>query len=168
MSFEFLEEKCLRSLQARVQTLPEFANSCMLVLDDDDLFAKLGNAPRPWCGVAYEGLISNNASIAPSHKVGLSTDMQFSLMFSIDALLPGQETGVIPAVRQLAKVRRHLLDTKGPTGHFWHFLAEVPVGSRKSKDSGAFAVWLQRWSLPFLQTPTQGHDSNARFGAPST
>lgn len=162
-----MEELCVLALQARVQTLPEFVNSCVPVLDDEDLYARMANTPRPWCGIAYEGLIAAPEQGA-SHKAGISTHMQFSLIFTIDSMLPGMQTGVIPTVRQLVKVRHQILDQRGPTGHFWQFIAEVPIGNKKSKDIGTYAVWLQRWSLPLQQAPTLARDVNARFGAPST
>lgn len=165
---ELLEERCINDLLTKVQTLPEFKNSCVPVVDDEDLFAQLANAPRPWCGVAYEGLVAVQVGISPSHKTGISTQMQFSLIYSVDAVLPGQTRGLIATVRQLTKARKQILATTGPTGHFWNFIAEIPIGNRNSKTQGTSTVWLQRWSIPLQQAPTQGTDGLSRFGAPST
>lgn len=133
--------ECPQSLIEAVQSIAVIGKKVISVYSMDDLIKKFNTAiTLPAAGVLYEG----TRSVDASEQKGISCEIVCSI------LLLGENTRAVPGVESrdmslvlLDTVRRKILGTKSPTGHFWKFVLEAPAATVKGQ-----VVWLQRWRTP--------------------
>ena len=138
-----LIQACLDWWVARLNLIPELKDKVVLGFSVEDMMQQLSAATGARIGIVYEGIVPVQTPNKDSHVVSISASIGVGLCLIADGKLPGQERGVIPAVRILDKIRKSGFDQRSPTGHFWKMLAELPASEKNGVQ-----VWLQRWSSP--------------------
>lgn len=135
--------RCLNWWLAALQTLDDFGEGkARLCHDEEDLKALFAMARQvnPFVGVMYENTLGLAQPIS-----GVGAQLSISLALCFKAEPAGQDRPIPFITNILNQVRQLGLDETSPTGHRWHFAAEVPLGVKDG-----LAVWAQRWTAPVV------------------
>ena len=130
---------CAADLRSRLQSIAAVKNKNLFVFDEDDLMDKIKGVQLPGVGVVYEGMKSLGES--GNAKLGLSAELVFSLLIISRAENLANVDSKTPMLNLLDEIRKSLVSTRSPTGHYWKFVVEA--ATRESKGA---VFWVQRWS----------------------
>jgi hypothetical protein len=120
------------------------------VVGEDDLLSRSKLGIMPIAGVVYEGMQARPTN-TPTHRIGLAANLSAAvLIFYKNSSAVGKDTELAfrtQALQLLDDIRATIRDTKGPSGHFWEFVGELPA-----VEKNGVTVWIQRWRIPVLLT----------------
>ena len=123
----------LEDLKTRLQSIAQFAGKTVHVLSEDDFLTKLKGVPTEAVAILYEGSRSIDKAQGSTHRAGISGEMTVSLLLVLDGktMFGADLRGT--ALELLDLIRKQLLDTVAPSGHFWKFIAEAPAVEKDGK-----------------------------------
>ena len=141
---------CQLDLQAKVQSIAEFANKTLFVLDDNELLDKIKGAKFPAAGIVYEGMRALPES--GQSKIGITAELVFSILVVSRAENLANSDQKTPLLNLLDGLRNAIATTRAPTGHHWKFVVEAGT-----KESNGAVFWVQRWSTILNIVTNGGH-----------
>jgi hypothetical protein len=102
----------------------------------------------PAVGVVYEGMRPTSDGDKATHKLGISAELVASvMMFHRPDNMNAADTKT-PAMTLLDSIRKEIMGSKSPTGHFWKFVVEAAA-----TEKNGVVIWIQRWSTPVQLVP---------------
>ena len=137
---------CATDLRNRLQSIADFKNKNLFVFDEDDLADKIKGVALPAAGVMYEGMRSLSEA-GSNTKIGLSAELVFSIMVISRAENIANVDSKTPLLNLLDEIRKSLLGTRSPTGHYWKFVVEAAT-----RESKGMVFWVQRWQTTIQLT----------------
>ena len=142
---------CINDLTARLKKSNLVQNKVYTVYDQDHLMDTSKKIVYPCIGVLYEGTRATpNDQNQASHRVGISAEAVFAVTLMTTPDLTGSDKNYMAAVDLLDDLRALVLDSKGPTGHYWRFVVEAAA-----QESNGVVSWVQRWTIPVQIVPSK-------------
>jgi hypothetical protein len=139
--------ECSTHLKTLVQSIAGLETKTFIVYDQADLSAKIAAGKLPAAGISYEGIRG-----AMANQTGVSGELVCSVLLMCEApkLIPSVSTRA-SSLELIDDVRKAIMGTRSPTGHFWQFVLEAPYALVKDQ-----VVWLQRWNtkVQVISTPS--------------
>lgn len=134
---------CIDDLVAKISKIPSVKGKVFHVYSEEELTERCKGITSLWVGVVYDGLRAISEGGKDTHKIGGSAELVASviILFRQDtkATIDPKET----VVSLLDTIRKGVITTKSPSGHFWKFQVEAAVEGK----SGVLA-YVQRWATP--------------------
>lgn len=134
-----------------LQSVAGLEQKSFFILSEDELMNRAVTVSFPAAGVIYEGMRSNPDQGA-THHVGLNATINVAIIVfyknAVGIGVNAADSFKPQALALLDTIRNLLRDTRGPSGHYWHFLMEAPA-----LEKNGVVVWVQRWSLPIKLSP---------------
>lgn len=129
---------------ALLQSIAGLTNKALYVLSEAELMERGRVMSYPAVGVIYEGMRSH-PDAQPAHRVGLNVELGMAVVvfYRSGPSKDQDDANKTAALALLDQIRGKFLDTVGPSGKFWRFVAEAPA-----LEKDGVVVWVQRWSLP--------------------
>lgn len=139
-----LAQSMVQGALALLQSIAGLTNKALYVLSESELMERGRVMAYPAVGIVYEGTRSHPDS-QPAHRVGLNVELGMAVVLFYRAA-PSRDqddANKTAALALLDLIRAKFLDTVGPSGKFWRFVAEAPA-----LEKDGVVVWVQRWTLP--------------------
>lgn len=137
---------CIEDLEAKIRLVPAIGGRVFHVASEDEIVERTKGMAYPCVGVIYTGMTASGEQ-GSSAKMGQSVELVASILlfFRQDSRATSDPKESTIAV--LDAIRRNIMTTKSPSGHYWRFKMEVPVEGGKG-----VMTYLQRWSTPVQLT----------------
>lgn len=137
---------CIEAIEERIRAVPAIGNRVFHVSSEDEIVEKTKGMAYPCVGVIYSGMTAVTES-GSSARMGQSAELVVSILlfFRQDTRATNDPKESTVAVLDL--IRKQIMATKSPSGHFWRFKVEAAVEGGKG-----VMTYLQRWSTPVQLT----------------
>lgn len=133
---------CIKDLENKVKSLPEFAEKAFVVYDQDVMLGTTQGLQYPCAGVIYEGILGYKGSAGQGAEVNASIVV---LAGDKDAETRGNEDKTA-IVLLLDRIRKSIINTPAPTGFKWEFVLEIPLDI-DSRGLGYYMKWKTNTAL---------------------
>lgn len=134
---------CIQDIEAKVESLPALRGRVFHVYSEEELVERTKGLSFPCVGVIYDGLRSVGEPGKDSGKMGSSAELVVTVMIFFRQDTKAKNDPKESVVSQLDVIRKNILRTKSPSGHFWRFQIEAAVAGKEG-----VLTYLQRWVTP--------------------
>jgi hypothetical protein len=142
-----LATACVQDLIDKIVALEGFTGRVWHVYDEKELRQKdKGLAPTEKVGIIYDGLRvlpppdNQPAGRASDGGGGCTAEMSFSVVMYLSLQPIALDDPKIPAITKVDTIRKAIIRTRSPSGHFWKFRLEVAAAPGKE------SAFLQKWT----------------------
>lgn len=138
---------CIEDIEKKIKSVAAVGNRVFHVASEAEIVEKTKGLAYPCVGVIYTGMTAISETGSTS-KLGQSAELVVTvlLFFKKDSRATNDPKESTVAV--LDSIRKNIMATKSPSGHYWRFKVEAAVDGGES-----LMTFMQRWATPVQLVP---------------
>jgi len=142
---EEIATACVLHMDVLVKAIPAFNGQAFHIYSEDDLRAQQKGLIIPSVGIVYDGMRAVQDSRPGDGRVaggrGSTADLMVTVMAFFRNLPQGDADQKLGMIRAIGALRKTIVRSRSPTGHFWRFQVEAPVSGKDG-----LLVYVQKYA----------------------